>query len=317
MSEHDTPSEQPRTTGLFGRLGHLAGDVGNAAIGNLDPNLVATQLDVDAIVARIDVNALLDRVEVDELLDRVDVDRLLEQVDVNRLLDRVDVDRLLERADVEELVRRGSGALGGNGILDVVRRQVVAIDTIVTRTLRRLLGQSTGEDLRGEPEELTGDPAGIVSRVLAVGVDVAAALMVFTILALLASTALTAVLGRDQPIGPPQGPWFIGLAAMWTFGWWVVTLAALGRTPGMLLVGLSVRSERGDDAQTLTPQQVVVRTLVQAVVTPLFGIGYITILFDARRRAVYDIVAKTVLVHDWGRRDAQISSPVGRFLADR
>lgn len=301
--------------GLLDRIGGLAGTVGNAAIRSADADLVAQQIDVDALVARVDVNALLDRVDVNEVLDRVDVNRLLDRVDVNRLLDRVDVDRLLERADVEEVVRRGQGALTGTGALDVVRRQVVALDTVVTRTLRRVLGQSTGEDLSGDPEQLAGDPAGIVSRVLAVGADLAGATMSVTVLAQLGSTALAALLGRSDGLGPPQGLWFLAMTVVWTFGWFVVSLTALGRTPGMMLVGVSVDNDRDEDAP-MTPTQAFVRTAVQAVVTPLFGIGYVTVLFDDRRRAVYDIVADTVLVHDWGRRDAEIASPVGEFLAD-
>lgn len=309
--------EDRRPPGLLGRLGGLAGEVGNAAITSVDPDLVVRQIDVNALLERVDVDELLDRVDVDRLLDRVDVNRLLDRVDVDRLLDRVDVDRLVQRADIEQVARRANtGILGAGGSLDVVRRQIVGVDTVVTRSLRRLFGRSTGEDRDGDPENLAGDPAGLLTRVLAVGLDLTLSLVTFTVMALLLSTGLGALLGRDGGLGLPQGLWFVGLAVAWTYLVTAMSLGALGRTPGMLLVGLRVQSTRdGDDV--LHPGQAFLRTTVQALDTALFGIGYAWVLFDPRRRALHDVAADTELVHEWGGREARVATPIGSFLRDR
>lgn len=328
-------SDEQRDEGLLRRLGHLAGSVGNAAVGQVDADLIVRQIDVNDVVARIDINDVLDRVEVNELLDRVDVDRLLdtvdvdrllERVDVDRLLDRVDIDRLLERADIEGLIRRAgipeiiaesTGMLAGS-TLDLVRRQVVGVDVVVTRLLRRLLGQGTGESDRPDRDaadvgELSGEPAGILTRGLALIADVSSSITSLTLTLAGVSYLLTAVLGRDETIGPPQGPWFVALTVAWMTTWWVLSLGIAGRTPGMWLVGLRVTAPR---TSHLTFRRAVVRTIVQGVGTIGFGVGYIPVLFDGRRRAVHDRIAGTEVVYDWGGRETRVASPLANFLSN-
>ncbi len=140
----------------------------NALVSSVDLNALLEQVDVDALLARIDVDALLARVDVDGLLDRVDVDALLARVVVNDLLARVDVDALLDRADVDavvsrvdvnavarrarigELVAESSGDVAGSA-LDLGRRQAVALDTLLARSINRVLGRDASTMPDGPP----------------------------------------------------------------------------------------------------------------------------------------------------------------------
>ena len=158
----------------------------NALVSSIDLNALLEQVDVEALLARIDVDALLARVDVDGLLDRVDVDALLARVDVDELLDRVDVDALLarvvvndllarvdvdallDRADVDavvsrvdvnavarrarigELVAESSGDVAGSA-LDLGRRQAVALDTLLARSINRVLGREASTMPDGPP----------------------------------------------------------------------------------------------------------------------------------------------------------------------
>ena len=154
----------------------------NAFVRSIDLNALMAQIDVNGLLDRVDVNALLDRVDVDALLDRVDVDALMERVDVNALLDRVDIDALMERLDVDallaradvdgvvsrvdvnavarrarigELVAESSGDVAGSA-LDLGRRQAVALDTLLARSINRVLGRDAS-NLPDGPPALTED----------------------------------------------------------------------------------------------------------------------------------------------------------------
>lgn len=140
----------------------------NAMLAQVDVDALIERVDVDALLARVDVDALLARVDVDALLARVDVDALLARVVVNDLLARVDVDALLERADVDglvarvdvnavarrarigELVAESSSDVAGSA-LDLGRRQAVALDTLLARSINRVLGRDSSTMPEGPP----------------------------------------------------------------------------------------------------------------------------------------------------------------------
>ena len=150
----------------------------NALMERVDVNTLLDRVDPQVLLDHVDVNALMDRVDVDALLDRVDVDALMSRVDIDALLDRVDVKELTDRAGIPDIVRESTGALAGSA-LDVIRRQIVAVDQIVERTVYRLIRRdpstrpvappaleaATGMD-EGGRGQVTGHYAGPVSRVL-------------------------------------------------------------------------------------------------------------------------------------------------------
>lgn len=147
-----TPSEP----GLFGR-------VAGAVTGKM-----VDVVPIEEIIEQVDVDALLERVDVNRLLDRVDVDRLLDRVDIDRLLARVDLEELVQRAGIPDVVADTTGQLAGR-TLDVARRQVVGLDTVVSgivdRLLRRRGPAPVGPPALVGPAAVAGQPgAGEVRR---------------------------------------------------------------------------------------------------------------------------------------------------------
>ncbi len=123
----------PPDHGLFSRVaGAVTGTVVDA--GPVDE--ILEHVDIDAVLDQVDVNHLLERVDVNRLLDRVDVDRLLARADVNRLLAGVDVEELVQRAGIADIVADTTGQLAGRS-LDVARRQLVGLDTLVAGMVDR------------------------------------------------------------------------------------------------------------------------------------------------------------------------------------
>src|SRR6478736_4546808 len=168
-----------------GLLHRITGGVTERVVGVIDPDIVLDQVDVDALVsridadalvaridmnallARVDLNALLARVEPDVLLDRIDMNALLDRVDLNALLSKVDIEALLADVDLEGLVRRSgvpqlvaesTNQLAGSAI-DLVRRQLVALDVIIDRFLCRLMRRDPDAQPVGPPLLLATDAA--------------------------------------------------------------------------------------------------------------------------------------------------------------
>ena len=149
----------------------------NAFVDAVDLNAVLDQVDVDALLARVDVDGLLERVDVNALLARVDVEAMLARVEVDDLVGRVDVDALLARADVDgvvsrvdvhavarrarigELVAESSSDVAGSA-LDLGRRQAVALDILLARSINRVLGRDSSTMPNGPPTLIEGEDIG-------------------------------------------------------------------------------------------------------------------------------------------------------------
>ena len=322
-------------------IDRLVGPVRDAILASIDPNDIVSRLDVDEIVTRIeveallqriDVNALLDRVEVNELLDRVDVNRLLDRVDPDRLLDRVDVDRLMQRVDVDALVNRvdvdGIVASSTRGVVgslvDVVRRQLVGLDTILLRTVQRIRGvdPTTVPDgppaLTAQPGEargrydVTGRYAGPLTRLAANGADVAAAFGLFTLLS--AAFGYLAVILFGVTFDPAQqsGPqWSIPLVMVGLLYHWL-SVAIAGRTPAMAVLGIRVVDREG---HPLSSRRALVRTLVLPISALAFGLGFLGLVLSRERRGLHDVAAGSTVVYDWGDRPASLPTPLGDWLS--
>jgi len=290
------------------------------------------RVDVDALLDRIDVNALMTRVDVNALLDEVDVNALVEEVDVNAVMERVDIDALMDRVDVKELtdragipeiVRESTGELAGSA-MDVIRRQIVALDTIFGRALYRLtrrdpstrptappeLEAATGVD-EGGRGQVTGHYAGPISRLATYAAD-ALVIGVSLMLMLLGVTFVTTTLFQVQ-ISPD---WNNGVAGMvvgviWSFLYYFVSWALAGRTIGMALIGLRVTSREG---APVTGRQAFVRALVFPISFLLFGLGFLGILISPERRTLHDAGAGTTIVYDWGDRPAELPAPLTSWV---
>jgi uncharacterized RDD family membrane protein YckC len=135
-------------------------------------------------------------------------------------------------------------------------------------------------------------PAGIATRGVALAIDAALANLIVLVLA-----ALIALIG--SLVGEVRPKWLVALLAAvgWAFvvgGYFVVCWSTTGQTPGMRLMGLRVVTYRGQRVHFF---RALIRLggLVLAII-PLF-LGFAPVLFDARRRALQDLLARTLVVH--------------------
>ncbi len=329
----------------------LVGPLRDAILASLNPDDIISHVDVDRVVARIemddllariDVNALLDRVDVNAVLDRVDVDRLLDRVDPDRLLDRVDPDRLLDRVDVDRLVSRvdvdgivnrvdidgivASSTRGVAGsVVDVVRRQMVGLDTILMRTVQRVRGVDPSTlppgpatlvpaeaEERPDRYEVTGRYAGPLTRLAANAGDLAAGFGLFTLLSAGLGYLAVVLFGIELDPAQQSGPqWFIPLAVVLFLYEWL-SIAIAGRTPAMAVLGLRVVAR---DGRPLTTSHAFVRTLVLPLSALPFGLGFLGLVLGRERRALHDVAAGAAVVYDWGDRPASLPTPLGDWLS--
>jgi uncharacterized RDD family membrane protein YckC len=142
---------------------------------------------------------------------------------------------------------------------------------------------------------MTGAPvpyAGIATRAVALAVDAALANAI-----VLAGSAILALVGslvadvRLDTLGKvlAAGAWIAVVGTYFVLFW-----SAAGQTPGMRLMGLRVMTSRGD-------RPGVARSIVRLVglglaIVPLF-LGFLPVLVDARRRALQDFLAGTVVLY--------------------
>jgi uncharacterized RDD family membrane protein YckC len=294
----------------------------------LDVDEIVRRIDVDEVVRRIDVNALLQRVDVDDVVGRVDVDAVVERVDANQLLSRVDLDQLVERLDVnaiadridvDELVRRAdlgpiiaqstSGMLGE--FLGLLRRQVVSLDELLDRVTlfrRRTQGQPLGPPALAAVGPAIGKPnregqyAGAVTRLLAIGADVAAAWGLFLLLSLAVQTAVRLAIGdRFTLLGHNVAS--LVATIVWGFAYFSFQWALSGRTIGMAVFGIRVVTVEG---RALHVRAAIIRTAVLPLATAVFPIGLLGLLRRADRRGLHDLAATTCVVYHWRARAASL-----------
>jgi uncharacterized RDD family membrane protein YckC len=295
----------------------------NAVLERVDVNAVLERVDIDTLLDRVDVNALLDRVDIDQLMARVDIDTLLDRVDIDRMMARVDVEDLVDRAGIGDIVRESTGALAGSAI-DVIRRQIVALDSIVGRAIYQLtrrdpsqrppapaaLQGGAGVDETGRGQ-ITGHYAGAVSRLLAFAADAVIGWVGFLLMALAVGflvNLFTSIEDRASELTA------LGLVifAMWAFLYYWASLTVAGKTIGMAVVGLRVLTR---DGEVLPGRRAAVRTFVEPFSFLFFGLGFIGILISPERRALHDAAAGSVVVYDWGDRPAEMPAPITRWIS--
>jgi len=91
-------------------------------------------------------------------------------------------------------------------------------------------------------------------------------------------------------VGALLGSGWVLVAGSYLVFFWSVT----GRTPGMYVMNVRVRDKAGKPPSIARALVRVVATWISIV--PLF-LGYVTVLFDGRRRGLPDIVAGTEVVY--------------------
>ena len=165
-------------------------------------------------------------------------------------------------------------------VLGIVRASAVQLDDRVERAVRR----------RERPERTVF--AGIVTRALALAVDVAATIGIH--LLLVAVVALVASL-----VGGLRPQWLVGMliGLAWILiagGYFVLFWSTTGQTPGMRLFRLRV-SSRG--AVPSVGRSIMRMVGLVLAIAPFF-LGFLPILFDERRRGLPDFLAGTVVEYE-------------------
>jgi uncharacterized RDD family membrane protein YckC len=303
--------------------------VAEPLLDRVDVNRLLERVDVDAVLERVDPDALLARVDVEALLARVDVNQLLARVDIDAIVDQVDVERVVRRAGIPDIVAESTSSLA-ESMLDLLRRQLLGLDVVLTRAVMRvrsrdelslpagpavLVGDGGPTHSMPVPNapttDVTGHYAGGVTRLAAFVVDITLAVGSFTI----ANGALGSTLRfAGVPIDDISagGVLVAASTALWLFTYWWATTAVAGRTPGMALVGLRTVTRVG---LPVSGRRAFVRVLALPLSFLLLGLGLLGIIWDPERRALHDLIAGTSIVYDWGDRMATMPTPLARWLA--
>ena len=134
--------------------------------------------------------------------------------------------------------------------------------------------------------------AGVATRGIALAVDAAIANGIYIVVAALLGL-VTSLVGDLHP----QLLVALIAAAGWALlvvGYFVLFWTATGQTPGMRMMRLRVVTYRGEGVHFV---RALIRLggLVLAII-PLFA-GFLPVLVDARRRALQDFLARTVVIH--------------------
>ncbi len=295
----------------------------NALLDRVDPDQLLDRVDPDRLLDRVDPNALLDRVDTNELIARTDLNAALDQVDLDAVMDRIDVKKVVERAGIPEIVQESTGHMA-ESMLDLVRRQVVAIDQVIMRITLKVGGRSAKDLPAGPPNlvgkgatgevatgQVTGHYAGPLSRLLAYVIDLFVILGGFTLFSVGVNFVFGNVISDLNVEFTREG--LVGFLLFWSWAYlyYAVSLAVAGRTLGMGIIGLRVVRKSGSP---LKVHQAFVRTLVMPLSFIIFGLGFIGLLFGRKRRALHDWIAGTVVVYDWGDRPAEMSTPLTQWL---
>jgi uncharacterized RDD family membrane protein YckC len=165
--------------------------------------------------------------------------------------------------------------------------------------------------VRVEPERdisLQGHYAGIVTRLVAFGIDVVVAMTLFALGGRVIEYVLSSLLGHDVKLADHPIVSIV-LLTWWLLMYFAYPIAVGGRTLGMSFVGLEVVTKTGGDVDM---RHALIRTIFLPVSLVLAGIGILIILVNRDRRALHDLMAGTAVVYSWNARAARL-----RLLAKR
>jgi len=203
------------------------------------------------------------------------VDRLVNSPEFKQALKDV-----VSSPEVRKALTEQSAGLAGDLAGDIRRRGVEVDGRLEARVRRR-------------PVAAGSSFAGLATRAVAFAIDLFAIAAIFAVLAAVFAL-ITNIVGDLRPA------WLAGAIA--GGGWLIVGTAYLvffwseaGRTPGMHVMHVRVRDRTGKPP---SPWRSLLRVAATVVSIVPFFLGYITVLFDARRRGLPDLVARTEVVYD-------------------
>ncbi len=234
-----------------------------------------------------------------------------------RMLASEETQRLVERIAEAPEIRAAISAQSVGFIEDIgytIGNATRRLDGIVERVLRRVFFRRQ----RTEPTER----AGALTRLLAFGLDLLIVNLAFSGLAAMAVLIGSFFTGTGTGLSGPElavgGVLWVGLACVYMVVFW--SLAA--QTPGMRFFGIRLGAESGG----LAPRKSVRRLAGIFLAAFPFGLGFLGVLFDERRRGWQDRLAGVDVVYEgreaivapWSRLDTP--EPLGvvepRSVAD-
>lgn len=210
-----------------------------------------------------------------------------------RLLASDEAQRLVERIAEAPELRAAISAQSVGMIADVghtIGNGTERADNVVERFARRILFRKR----RSEPT----DRAGIVTRAVAFGLDALIVNLAFSGLAAIAALIASAFTGNgngvsDLALALGTTAW-LAMGAVYLVGFWSLA----GQTPGMRFLGI-----RLDVAGRGLPFRRSLKRLVGMTLAALaFGIGFLGILFDERRRAWDDRLSGVDVLYEEDER---------------
>ena len=136
--------------------------------------------------------------------------------------------------------------------------------------------------------------AGLATRTLAFAIDAAVINVVAWFVGAVFALALS-LLSLPKEVLTVLTAVAAFVALLWTFSYFVFFWSGNGQTPGNRLIGITVL-----DATSLTPLRAR-RAAFRFVLLPLSALllfaGFLMILFDGRRRALHDRLARSVVIY--------------------
>jgi uncharacterized RDD family membrane protein YckC len=236
------------------------------------------------------------------------VQSVVDRVDLDAVLAEVDVAALASRAGIDDIVSEATRGVGTR-VLAMARRQIVALDLIVTGIVARLTRRPRPKPPTGPTA--TGAVAGPVSRLLAYFVDVTALSLGFT--AVIAIVTYLVDLFSGNRLDPTPGgrgwPFLVGYA-LFAGLYWLIGLTIAGSSIGKALLGLRVV---GLDGNALKGRQALARVVVYPF-SFILGLGLIPIVTARSHRALHDKAARTIVRYDWGDSEHAARSPLTAWL---
>ena len=165
--------------------------------------------------------------------------------------------------------------------------------------------------MRASRQDVSGNYAGAVTRLLAHSADLAVAGLLFVIGLAALDYVLRTIAGVDAVTDNAE-VWSATAASVWLFLYWWVSIAVAGKTIGKALLGLRVVTRDGEILSSF-------RSALRAVSLPLsyllFGFGFLGIILGRERRALHDVIAGSAVIYDWGPRTAELPVPISAYLA--
>jgi uncharacterized RDD family membrane protein YckC len=238
------------------------------------------------------VHGALDSERVKEALVEALDSEMVDEV-WRRLLASDEAQRLVERIAEAPEIRAAISAQSVGLIQDVghtIGNVTRGADTVVERIARKILFRA--------PRAAPTGRAGAVTRALALGIDALIVNLVFSGLAAVAALIASAFTGNGSGVSAyvlAAGTltWIV-LGSLYLVGFWSLA----GQTPGMRFFGIRL----GEPGERL-PLRTSIRRLAGMVLAAIpFGLGYLGVLLDDRRRGWQDRMAGVDVLYERNER---------------